>query len=162
MARKLTAYQSYMRRALKGKMKGKTKAQRKAIFKAAAKGWKGKSKPKRRSNPVRRRSKPRSSSNKSPKRGGRMAKGFLNTQTIMSLVRKGSLVLPAAYRLMENRPLGGPGGKLAYIIADYTGFSVGDGSFDWSRLVRGWGPYVFSSLITTGIQKLTSMIRRLF
>ncbi len=34
--RKLSAYNLYMRKALKGKLAGKTKAQRKAIFKRAA------------------------------------------------------------------------------------------------------------------------------
>ena len=156
--KKLSAYNRYMRKALKGKLKGKTKAQRKAIFRTAAKGWKkGKSvsRPRARS---RTRSSP--SRTRNPKVGSkRMAKGFLNERTIFSLLRKVALVAPAAARALA--PGESPYNKLRLALADYTGFNLADGTWRWDRLIRGYAPYVVTKLATYGIEKLGGMIRRI-
>lgn len=162
MAKTLTPYQRHMKRALKGKMKGKTKAQRKAIFRAAAKSWKKKSGVRKTSTKSRvstRIISRRRTYAKNPSGGRNMGKkGFLNEQTIFSLVRKGALVAPALGRVFEGRP---PMDTVKHIIYDYTGYSMYDGSFHWSRLIRGWGPYVLTKLVTMGVQKISSMLRRL-
>lgn len=167
MARKLSAYNRYMRTALKGKMKGKTKTQRKAIFRAAAKGWKKKrSTPKHRDvrvrvvkSPTRKGARP-SHLKKSTGGNRRMAKaGFLNFRTIKRLVQLGALAAPAASIAMGGGP---PEEKLRRGLRIYTGFNMADMSFSWSMLSKGWMPYVATVLITEGIQKATSMIRKLF
>lgn len=152
---KLSAYQRYMSRTLKGKMKGKTKAQRKSIFKAAAKGWKkGSSKPKAKS-------KPKSKGSSKPKSGGSMSRkgSFLSWVKIKSWIRKIALVAPAAGRAL------GPGTiqqKVNGAIADYTGYAMWDGSWSWQRLLRGWTPYVASIAVTEGVDLVKRLMRSLF
>ena len=87
-----------------------------------------------------------------------MAKGFLNAQTIMSLVNKAALAAPAVFRLLEPRDMKG---KLQHILMDYTGFDIGSGNWDWQSLLRGWMPYISSKVITTAISKISGMIRRI-
>jgi len=160
MAKKLSAYNQYMRKALKGKLKGKTKAQRKAIFKAAAKGWKGQ-KTKTRSNP-----KPksrsivkRSRSNPTTKRGGKMGRGFLSTQSLMKYVRIGALGAPAISTLMDANL--STQRKFKEVIRKYTGWESDNARWNYQNLLEGWLPYLGAVLVTYGIPKVASMIRRL-
>lgn len=116
-------------------------------------GWKAYKKAKRS------RSRPKSRSTRNPGGAKRMAKGFLNAQTLMKFVRIGALAAPAATAILEpGRPLDY---KLKNALRMYTGFNVNDGSFDWSWLVRGWTPYLASVLATYGIPKIAGIIRRL-
>jgi len=54
-----------------------------------------------------------------------------------------------------------PKDKLRIGILWYTGFDVIHGRFKPDQLARGWGPFVMSSLIVYGIQKLRGIIRGL-
>lgn len=153
-----------MRSALKGKMKGKTKAQRRSIFRAAAKGWKKKSRTKttksarrgRASPAMVRKYYPRSKSSGGSKSMG--SKGFLNPQTIMKFIRIGALVAPAAVAAMGS---GTPKERLAHGLSMYTGYDMITGTFDWRRMVAGWSAYLASILATVGIPKIAGIIRRL-
>jgi hypothetical protein len=160
MARKLSAYQLHMKRALKGKMKGKTKAQRKAIFKAAAKSYRGgKSKPRTRTRSrsvSRARSKPRTRT----KGTNPMAKrrGFLNTSTFMKFARLFALAAPAAAVAIGP---GTPQDKIKEGGRIYTGFDMNTGQWSLANLAQGWLPYIGTALATFGISKIIGMIRRL-
>ena len=93
--------------------------------------------------------------------GGRTtgrARSFLSTQTVFKYLRIAALLGPAGARLME-RSTGEQ--KIRRILLDYTGFNMVDGSWNWSRLARGWLPYVATCLITYGVSKLNGIIRRL-
>ena len=154
----LTAYQAHMKRELKGKMKGKTAAQRKAIFKAAAKSYKGGSKPKARAS--RAVTRVRTSISSKPKGGtSRMGKknGF-NTQKIFKYVRLGALALPAATQIMRADTVEN---KLYHIGRQYFAFNSQTGKFDASQLMNGYGPFLAATAITWGIPKLAGMIRGL-
>ena len=158
MGKKLSAYNLYMRKALKGKMTGKTKAQRKAIFKAAARGWnKGKPRSTSRSKPrtggsSRSRSTTRRSNTTMGKRGG------FNTQKIYKLIRMAAIALPAAAIVM------GPGTgeqKLKTGVLQYFGYDMNSGTFRWEDLAKGWTPAVAAIAVTYGIPKLAGLIRGL-
>lgn len=157
MGKKLSAYNLYMRKALKGKMAGKTKAQRKAIFKAAARGW-NKGKPRSTS-----RSKPKSASSRrsssTPRRVNRMGTNTFNTQKLFSLLRKASLIAPAAGVVMSSAS---PQTKVVQGIELYTGYNIETGMFHFEALKRGWTPYVVTSLVTHGIPKLIGLMKGLF
>jgi len=152
--KKLSAYNRYMSKALKGKMTGKTKAQRKAIFKAAAKGWKkGKSTP--RSQP-----KSRASPAKGNPTGGnrRMAKNSFNMSKIYGLVRKSALFAPAAIRIAQKGFTEDAG---IHIVKDYLGIDMRTGLFLLGNLRRGWEPFVYANVITRVIPKIGSFIKGL-
>ncbi len=94
------------------------------------------------------------------KRSGRKTgrRSFFSTNTVFKFLRLTALLAPAAGRMMEPRP---PDYKIKAIIEDYTGYSINAGDFQWSRLSRGWMPYLVSVVVTNGIQKLSGIIRRL-
>lgn len=163
LAKKLSAYNRYMARALKGKMRGKTKAQRKAIFKAAAKGWKKESRTRTRIKKgamkrattqyrSRSRTKTRKSNPVSKKRG------FLSTQTFMKFARLAALAAPAAAVAMGT---GDAPTKIQEGIRIYTGYNMADGSFSLANAAQGWLPFVATSVLTYGISKLNGIIRRI-
>ncbi|GAG56875.1 unnamed protein product [marine sediment metagenome] len=155
MGKKLSAYNLYMRKALKGKMAGKTKAQRKEIFKAAARGW-NKGKPKSTS-----RSKPKSggsSRSSSTTRRSKTTMGKFNTQKLYKLIRLAALVAPAAYHAV--RP-GTPEYKARNIIMRYTGFDLNDGQFRGQYLLEGYGPLLGATLATYGLPKLAGFLKGL-
>lgn len=143
--RKLTSYNKCMSRELKGKMSGKTKAQRAALFKAAAKRCSGKtrsasSKPKSRASPKKR---------SNPTGGTRqMPKNSFNMSKIYSLGRKVALVVPLIGRAIGP---GTPASKIDGAVADYTGYAMGQGNWDWRRMQRGWMPFLGVSVVTRGI-----------
>ena len=160
MARKLSAYNIYMRKALKGKMKGKTKAQRKAIFRAAAKGWKGKKRGSSRTTSSTSRSSSRSSSKQKSTGGRKMgSKGFLNTSTIMKFFRIGALAAPAVAEIV-TKGLSNEA-KMRHIVRNYTGFDYVTKTWNWQNLLAGWMPFISATAVTYGVQKLAGMIRRL-
>jgi len=154
--RKLSAYNLYMRKALKGKMTGKTEAQRKAIFKKAARGW-NKGKPKSTS----RSSKPKSkaSAPKSNPAGGtrRMGKSTFNMNKIYGLVRKGAIFLPAVGIAMRTDLT--PEWKIRLGIRDYFGYDIVTGIFRWQDVMRGWTPAIAAQVITRVIPAIGKLIR---
>ena len=91
------------------------------------------------------------------KKGSRR-RSFLSTSTIFKFVNLAALAAPAASVAL------GPGDaqtKITRGIHYYTGFNLANGQWDWGTLVKGWLPYVATKLATTGIQKLSGIIRRL-
>ena len=103
-------------------------------------------------------SKTRKTSNKKGGKRKLARKGF-NTAKIFSLLRTASLLAPVASRLI------GPGNmqqKLGWTLEDFTGYSISNQTFKFDRLKRGWLPYLATSVVTHGIPKLTSLIRKLF
>lgn len=152
--RKLTKYNKCMSRELKGKLSGKTKAQRAALFKAAAKRCSGKtrsasSKPKSRASPKKR----------SNPTGGttQMTKNSFNMNKIYSLSRKVALAAPLIGRAIGP---GTPASKIDGIVADYTGWAMGQQNFDWRRLQRGWIPFIAVSGVTRGVIPFINKIVR--
>ena len=156
--KKLSAYNLYMRKALKGKLTGKTKAQRKAIFKAAAKGWKRKSNP--RPKPKSAGKPKRSSGRSSTKTGGRRMgnKGF-NTNKIYGAIRKIAIFVPAASIAMMPIPLEE---KLKIGQSWYFGWNPYTNRFEPENLWKGWGPAMGAQVVTripALINKLLGMFR---
>jgi len=122
------------------------------------KGWKA----------YRAKHKKKASKPKSKKRGGsrRMARKKKSRRsygsivpTFMKLIRVGSLVAPAVSRALRTDV--SPKLRLTWAMMDYTGFNMDDGSFKADRLVRGWMPFISTSLITYAIPKVNSLIKRL-
>ena len=85
--------------------------------------------------------------------GGRNLAG-----TAMKWIRITALVAPAIHSAIGG---GTPEQKLNEAMRKYTGFNAADGSFDWTWLSKGWGPYLGAVLATYGIPKLAAIIRRL-
>ena len=86
------------------------------------------------------------------------ARSFLSPGNLMKFVRVGALVAPAAYCFMKEPEWSN---KIGRSISLYTGYSVYDGKFRFEDLLRGWTPFVATSLVTYGIQKLSGVIRRI-
>lgn len=91
------------------------------------------------------------------KRGGG---GKSLVRTAFKFIRIGALVAPAVYEATHPNNVT-INEKVEAIIATYTGYSTRYGGFNFGRLMTGWGPYIIASLMTHGIPKLTSIIRRL-
>ncbi|GAI29260.1 unnamed protein product [marine sediment metagenome] len=155
--KKLSAYNRYMSKALKGKMTGKTKAQRKAIFKAAAKGWKkgkstpGSSKPKSRASPSR----------GNPTGGTRTMsrRNSFSMAKIYKAVRIVSLAAPGVMTALRTDL--SPEHKIQKGLAMYTGVSP-DGTFRLSDLKMGWEPFFWASIVTSVVPKLISFVKGIF
>ena len=81
--------------------------------------------------------------------------GF-NTQKIFKYMRIGALALPAAEIVFSPGTIQQ---KAVRFKRDYFGVGA-DGVFNWGNLSRGWMPFIASSLITIGVPKVLSMIRR--
>lgn len=97
----------------------------------------------------------------SPKTGGkkRMGKrGFLNQQSLFKFVRVGALVAPAAAWFMTNNPMDF---KIKAALKEYTGYDMNTREFSWKYLARGWTPFLMACLVTYGIPKINSIIRKL-
>ena len=78
---------------------------------------------------------------------------------IYGLARKVALFAPAIGRAL------GPGtaeSKIDGIVADYTGYAMGQGDWNWERLKRGWMPYIATSAITKVIPAINKLIRSIF
>lgn len=158
----LTAYQAHMKRELKGKMKGKTAAQRKAIFKAAAKSYKSPSKKASKTNAGR--SKPAKKTGSKPKSntssGGNrsMGKGSFNTQKIFKYIRLASLGAPAIAGVAQY---GFTKEAAVEAIKGYTGVNLNTGGFDMQAVIRGYTPFLATTVLTYGIPKLAGILRGL-
>lgn len=85
-------------------------------------------------------------------------RSFLSFNTFAKFIKIGALVGPAAYCAMLPAT---PKDKLAFGLKRYTGFDLNSGSFAPEWLLQGWGPYILTSLVVTGIGKLNGIIRRL-
>ena len=145
---------------LKGKL---TRKQVQRVFKHAIKklgrtrrrvSKKGKvyyTKPKK-SNPKRR--KTRMVRRRKRRRGGKSM-----TKTAFKMIRLGALAANPVYQMMRTDRTNEQ--KIDNIFSGFTGFSVLQGNFVWSRLASGWMPYIIACAATYGIPKLTSIIRRL-
>jgi len=51
--------------------------------------------------------------------------------------------------------------KIADAVEMYTGYNIGNNTWLPEKLAAGWMPYIATSLITRGIQKLSGIIRGL-
>ena len=83
--------------------------------------------------------------------------GF-NPQKLMKYIRLAALVAPAAQAAIGP---GDPATKVATAIMNYTGYNIQNGSFAFSRLGKGWMPYLSAVAVTYGIPKLAGIIRGL-
>lgn len=93
-----------------------------------------------------------------PRRRKTRRSGF-GLRSIFKLIRYGALVAPGAeIAFRKDLPLED---KPAWILARYTGYDYRTGKFSTEDLKKGWLPFVLVSLITTGIQKINGIIRRL-
>ena len=117
------------------------------------KGWAAYKRDKGSSRRKRNPSKPRSG-------GGRVAKkrGFLSLNTIYRFARLGAFAAPGVVEAISTHSTQG---KIQNIIRMYSGFDVPSGSWNWRSMLQGWMPFVGVSLVTYGLPKLLSMIRRL-
>jgi hypothetical protein len=91
---------------------------------------------------------------KKKRRGG----GKSLVQSIEKLAKGGALLLPAAEAAFAQASTHD---KVGVIGARYTGFDIRDGSFQWGRLVEGWGPYVAVEAGTRIVHKIIGIIRRI-
>jgi len=85
-------------------------------------------------------------------------RSFLSFGTVAKFVKIGALVAPAAARAMGG---GSTQDKINGAISDYTGFNMATGQFNFGDLAKGWMPYIATSLVIVGIQKLNGIVRRL-
>ena len=85
-----------------------------------------------------------------------MGKSGFSTQKIFKYIRIGALGLPAAQTIMSTASVPQ---KINQLKSDYFGVDA-TGTFSWNRLAKGWTPFVAASLVTIGVPKLISMIRR--
>lgn len=133
--KKLSAYNRHVQREMKA---GKS-------MKQAAASWNKKS------------GKPKAASKSKPKGGNRkVGKNGFNTQKIFKYMRIGALTLPAAQTILSNQQ---PATKINQLKKDYFGVDA-NGQFNLAYLAKGWMPFIASSLVTIGIPKLMSLIRR--
>ena len=80
------------------------------------------------------------------------------TRTAFKLIRLGALIGGGAaegmqYTRTEDKIIGG--------LLSYGGYDWSGKKFNLATLGRAWMPYVAACLVTYGIPKLTSIIRRL-
>lgn len=95
----------------------------------------------------------------SPKKtGGRKTgKSFLSTQTLFKFFRIGALFIPAYFRYTKYQRRER---QLKAALGGFIGYDV-DGNFSWDTMWKAYEPYLLVTLLTHGIPKITSMIRRL-
>lgn len=106
-----------------------------------------KSTPKRKRNPSKR------------GKGGRRMGNKSITRTAFKWLRVGSLVAPAAAMILD--PSRANKEKVERIIEMYSGYNPYDRTWKWESLMQGWAPYIGTCLMTYGVPKLVSIIRRL-
>lgn len=88
----------------------------------------------------------------------RRARSFLSFSTIAKFIKIGALVAPAIDSYQRHG--GGLNGAKTALF-DYSGWNSSTHSFDVGVLTNAWMPYLATCLVTTGIQKLNGIIRRL-
>lgn len=79
-------------------------------------------------------------------------------QTFFKWLRIGALAAPGLAYAIRDTPRDQ---KIDDVIQAYTGFRPIALVWDPKKLVHGWGPFVVANLMTHGIPKLVSIIRRL-
>jgi hypothetical protein len=86
-------------------------------------------------------------------------RGGKNLQaTVFKWLRIGSIFAPEIARALNKKS----GAEIAYnFVYEKTGYNMDDGTFEFGRLLKGWGPFIATSLVTYGIPKLIGIIRRL-
>ncbi len=87
------------------------------------------------------------------KRGGKSTQ-----RTVFKLLRLAALVGPGVVAATKGKTLEE---RFSYILAKYTGYEAWNEKFNPAQLVEGYGPFLITCLVTYGIPKLTSLIRRL-
>lgn len=87
----------------------------------------------------------------------RRSSGF-NISSVKKLLRMGALVAPGLSIAVGP---GEPRAKVDAIFKRYSGFDMADGKFKAEFLLQGWGPFIATTLVTYGVGKLASFIRRL-
>lgn len=89
----------------------------------------------------------------------RRARSFLNTSSLFKYARIAAFVAPAAGTLMRKGV--SMEDNIKHVVWQYTGYNIDHHYFDAGKLAEGWMPYIVTSLLTHGVQKLTGIIRRL-
>lgn len=85
-------------------------------------------------------------------------RSFLSMSTIFKFIKIGSIAAPAIYFYQASG--GGLKGASAALSA-FAGWHQGTNQFEWGLLAKAWMPFIATSLITVGIQKMNGIIRRL-
>ena len=88
----------------------------------------------------------------------RRAKSFLNVNTLMKIDRAVAFLAPRARAVMIPTT---PHGKLDAYVATVSGYNMANGNWSWDSLVKGWLPYLATSVVSKGIGKINGIIRRL-
>lgn len=132
--------------------KGKT-------FKEAVASWKG-SGTKSKSNTAKAKNKSRFSRSAKPKSGGNrtMGKGGFNTQKMLKYVRLAALGAPAIAGIAQY---GFTKEAAVEAIKGYTGVNLNTGGFDMQALIKGYTPFLASTVLTYGIPKVAGILRGL-
>jgi len=102
--------------------------------------------------------KPKNPSKKASSGGGKTGKRWFGVSGLFKFIKIGAFLAPAGHAYLSrdnNRD------RLSYGLEKYTGYNMNGGYFRWESLMEGWLPYVATTLITTGVQKLNGIIRRL-
>ena len=95
-----------------------------------------------------------------PRRGRKSARSFFNIRSVFGIIKVGSFIAPAAIRYNE---LEGQNTlqRIGNTLLTYGGMENDGQTFKWENISRMWGPYVVTTLISTGVQKLNGILRKL-
>ena len=85
---------------------------------------------------------------------------------------RGKSIIQTAYKLIPVAALAAPAigdfmsqstteGKVEKIVSHYTGYSIEKRDFKFERMMVGWMPFLASTLIIKGVQKLNGILRKL-
>jgi len=90
----------------------------------------------------------------------RRKRPMLSMNTISRFIRLGAFVGVGITRYGELSWESNPWKRLGYTMISYAGIYP-DGRFDAGLLGKMWVPYIATTLVTKGVQKLGGIIRRL-
>ena len=79
-------------------------------------------------------------------------------RTVFKWLRVGALLAPAINDIMRGTH---PAQKAVFVIESYSGYNIDKHQFNIKWLMRGWTPFIMTSLLTYGIPKLMGIIRRM-
>lgn len=79
-------------------------------------------------------------------------------KTAMKWLRVGALAAPAMRRVIQYKDT--PERIPVWVVKDYTGFDMDDGSWSLQAAAQGWLPFIGVTALTVGVQKLTGILRR--
>ena len=74
------------------------------------------------------------------------------------MIRKIALVAPAIGIATAG---GTPQEKINAAIGLYTGYDLNSRTFDPSKLLQGWGPYIGANIMTRAVPAITKLINGL-